>query len=150
VQDSFGAVTYQGDAGTVMRTVDSSTQVQVNVNNVDAFGPPGADVFSMFDRITSDLQNNPDGLTSDLSTISTALDRMTSAQAKEGAAYNRLSDMTKSVTGRVATLTNNLSSVEDLDTAKAATALTMQQVSYQASLAAMSKVLQLSLTDFLR
>ncbi len=150
VQGAGGVVTYQGDAGTVTRTVGSSAQVQVNVNATDAFGPPGNDVFSVFDQIVTDLQSNPNNLTNDLNGIQTSLDRMSNAQSIEGAAYNRIQNMINLAGTHSDTLTANLSEVENVDTAKAATELTMQQVSYQASLAAMSKVLQLSLTDFLR
>jgi len=150
VQDGAGVVTYQGDTGAVMRTVGSNAQVQVNVNASDAFGPPGNDIFSVFDQIIGDLQSNPGNLTNDLAGIQGSLDRMTNAQSIEGAAYNRITNMINLAGAHADTLTGNLSDVENVDTAKAATELTMQQVSYQASLAAMSKVLQLSLTDFLR
>lgn len=145
-----GVVTYQGDTGAVTRTVGSNAAVQVNVNAKDAFGPPGSDVFSVFDQILSDLKSNPSNITNDLSGIQSSLDRMTNAQSIEGAAYNRITNMINLAGSHADTLTGNLSDVENVDTAKAATELTMQQVSYQASLAAMSKVLQLSLTDFLR
>ncbi|HET9188890.1 MAG TPA: flagellin, partial [Acidothermaceae bacterium] len=145
-----GVVTYQGDTGVVTRTVASSTTVQVNVNAKDAFGPPGNDIFTTFDQILGDLKSNPTNLTNDLSGIQASLDRMTNAQSIEGAAYNRITNMINLAGTHADTLTGNLSDVENVDTAKAATELTMQQVSYQASLAAMSKVLQLSLTEFLR
>jgi flagellar hook-associated protein 3 FlgL len=150
LQDSTGSVTYQGDTGTVTRSLGSNTAVQVNVNATDAFGPSGGDVFAVFDTILSDLQTNPANLTNDLGGIQQSLDRMSNAQSIEGAAYNRITNMINLAAAHVDTLTGNLSDVENVDTAKAATELTMQQVSYQASLAAMSKVLQLSLTDFLR
>jgi flagellar hook-associated protein 3 FlgL len=145
-----GVVTYQGDTGTVTRTVGSNAAVQVNVNAKDAFGDPGNDVFTMFDQILNDLKTNPSNLTNDLTGIQSSLDRMTNAQSIEGAAYNRITNMINLAGSHADTLTGNLSDVENVDTAKAATELSMQQVSYQASLAAMSKVLQLSLTDFLR
>lgn len=149
-QDANGVVTYQGDSGAVMRTVSDDTQVQVNIGNTAAFGQPGSDVFSVFDQITSDLQSNQGNLTNDLSSISNALGNMTSAQATEGAAYNRITALNTSSTNLVTNLTSNLSSVENVDTAKAITDFTMQQASYQASLSAMSQVLQLSLTAFLK
>jgi len=150
VQDSSGNVTYQGDAGKVLRTVGQNSQVQVNVDNTAAFGTPGNDVFAMFDQITSDLQNNPADLTNDLTLIKNSLSQMTNAQAAEGSAYNRITALTNTSTNLVTNLTANLSSVEDTDTAQIATELTMQQASYQASLSVMANVLQMSLTDFLK
>jgi flagellar hook-associated protein 3 FlgL len=149
-QDASGVVTYQGDSGAVLRTVGAGTQVQVNVDSTTAFGAPGNDVFSLFDQITNDLQGNPSNLTNDLAKVSTALDRMTNAQASEGAAYNRITAMVTASTNQSATLTGRLSDVEDVDTAKAATEMAMQQASYQAALSSMSNVLQLSLTQFLK
>lgn len=148
--ESGGVVSYVGDGGSVLRTVGDNVQVKVNIDAAQAFGPPGNDVFTMFDTILSDLQSNPGNLSSDLSLISTALDRMTSAQATEGAAYNRISAMNNLAGSKLDTLTGNLSEVQDVDTAQAITDLTMQQVSYQAALATMGRVLQMSLTDFLR
>jgi flagellar hook-associated protein 3 FlgL len=154
-----GAVTYQGDTGAVMRTVGSDTQVQVNVNAADAFGTPsvvgppastGNDVFSMFDQITNDLTNDPGNLSNDISLVQSALAQMSNAQAGEGAAYNRISDMNTAAGNQVTNLTGNLSDVVNVDTAQAVTNETMQQAAYQASLQAMSNILQLSLTDFLK
>jgi flagellar hook-associated protein 3 FlgL len=151
-----GNVTYQGDTGAVMRTVGANTQVQVNVNASDAFGTPststttGDDVFSMFDKITTDLTSNPSNLSADISSVQTALARMSNAQAGEGAAYNRVTEMNTAAGNQVTNLTANLSDVVNVDTAQAVTNETMQQAAYQASLQAMSNILQLSLTDFLK
>lgn len=150
VQDANGVVTYQGDTGTVMRTVGKNSQVQVNVDASQAFGSGATDVFAMFDQITSDLSTNPANLSNDLAGVQTSLDNMMNAEATEGAAYNRITNLNSSSSDLVDTLTGNLSSVEDIDIAKTYTDLTMQQVSYQASLAAMSNVLQMSLTNFLK
>ena len=149
-QDAAGVVSYVGDAGTVMRTVGANASVQVNVNATDAFGPAGSDVFAVFDTVLDDLKNNPQNLSSDLNLVAASLNRMTNAQSIEGAAYNRITAMVNLAGTHIDTLTDNLSQVEDADVAKAYTELSMQQVSYQASLSAMAKVLQLSLTDFLR
>ncbi len=151
-----GAVTYQGDTGQVMRTVGANTQVQVNVNASDAFGTPststttGNDVFTMFDKITNDLTNNPGNLSSDITAVQTSLARMSSAQAGEGASYNRISAMNTVAGDQITNLTGNLSDVVNVDTALTVTNETMQQAAYQASLQAMSNILQLSLTDFLK
>lgn len=154
-----GAVTYQGDTGAVMRTVGASTQVQVNVNASDAFGTPstagppattGDDVFAMFDQITSDLTSNPSNLSSDITSVQSSLARMSNALAGEGATYNRVSAMNTAAGNQVTNLTGNLSNVVNVDTALTVTNETMQQAAYQASLQAMSNILQLSLTDFLK
>ena len=150
VTDSSGNVTYQGDTGTITRTVGDNTEVQVNIPNTTAFGAGGSDVFAMFDKIASDLQSNPQNLTNDLTTVATSLSRMTNAQAIEGSAYSRIADMMTAATNQTTTLTGRLSDVEDVDSAKAATEMAMQQASYQAALSSMSNILQLSLTQFLK
>lgn len=151
VQDpGTGAVTYQGDAGKVMRTVGQNTQVQANVDAATAFGTPGNDVFSVFDKIVSDISSNPSNLSNDIQLISNSLSQMSNAQATEGAAYNRITSATSISTNLVTNLQQNLSNVEDTDMASAITNFTMQQASYQASLSVMANVLQLSLTDFLK
>jgi len=47
-------------------------------------------------------------------------------------------------------LTNNLSSIENADLAETTVHLKLQEVAYQAALAATSRVMQPSLLDFLR
>lgn len=148
--DANGVVAYQGDTGTVMRTVGQNAQVQVNVDASQAFGSGATDVFGVFDQVISDLRSTPENLSNDLDAVSSSLKNMMDAQATEGASYNRITSLNNSSNDLVATLTGNLSSVEDIDIAKTYTDLTMQQVSYQASMAAMSNVLQLSLTNFLK
>jgi flagellar hook-associated protein 3 FlgL len=151
VQDpNTGVVTYQGDNGAVTRTVGLNAQVKVNVDASQAFGAGATDVFAMFDKINSDLASNPNGLSGDLANIQTSMHNLMNAEATEGSAYNRITSMTNTSTALVGTLTDNLSGVENIDIAKTVTDLTMQQVSYQASLSAMSNVLQLSLTQFLK
>jgi flagellar hook-associated protein 3 FlgL len=152
-----GSVTYQGDTGAVMRTVGANTQVQVNVNAADAFGTPststttGNDVFTMFDKIGSDLASgNAANLSADISSVQAGLNRISGAQAGEGAAYNRISDMNTAAGNQLTSLSGNLSDIVNVDTALTITNETMQQAAYQASLQAMSNILQLSLTAFLK
>jgi flagellar hook-associated protein 3 FlgL len=151
-----GAVTYQGDTGAVMRTVGAGTQVQVNIPAASAFGTPststttGSDVFSMFDQITNDLTTNPSNLGNDISSVQSAIATMSNAQAAEGSAYNQITQLNTAAGNQITNLTGNLSTVVNVDTALAVTNETMQQAAYQASLQAMSNILQLSLTDFLK
>ena len=51
---------------------------------------------------------------------------------------------------RVDALTSQLSDVEDIDLPKTISDMQLQQVAYQAALAASAKVVQPSLVDFLR
>jgi flagellar hook-associated protein 3 FlgL len=67
-----------------------------------------------------------------------------------GARYGRVLTVRQTAEDRIITLGSALSNVENIDLPKTITELQMQQVSYQAALAATAKAIQPSLLDFLR
>jgi flagellar hook-associated protein 3 FlgL len=77
-------------------------------------------------------------------------DRITTTQADVGSRQNRLENALQAASDGQLRLESSLSSVENADLPKTIVDLQMQQVAYQASLGATSKVIQPSLLDFLR
>ena len=75
---------------------------------------------------------------------------MQNTLAVVGARYDRVQTMKNLHDTTVVNLKSGLSEVEDADLPKTITDLQLQQVSYQAALAASAKVIQPSLVDFLR
>ena len=66
-----------GDTNAVNRTVGPGVTVQVNVSGPQAFGPPGADVFSVLSTLSNDLRNNPAAITTtDLGAIDAVANRV--------------------------------------------------------------------------
>jgi len=147
--DASGA--YQGDSGTISRTIAPGVKVTVNTPGPDVFGPPGNDLFQTLANISNDLRNNPANLTStDLGQLDAGYLRMQNAQATVGARYHQIEIMQDRNQANQLDSQNQLSDVEGVDFAATTVDLQMQEVAYQAALGAAAKALQPSLVDFLR
>jgi flagellar hook-associated protein 3 FlgL len=151
--DSNGV--FQGDNGTVYRTIGKSTQVAVNVNGPAVFGSGATSLFSVLSQISADLRStNPSDTTNltqvDLGNLDTAVNNIQNTLADVGARYSRLDNIKTQNDTRMDDLKSSLSGVEDIDLPKTITDLQLQQVSYQTALAASAKMIQPSLVDFLR
>jgi flagellar hook-associated protein 3 FlgL len=142
---------FLGDTNAVNRSVGPGVSVQVNVTGPQAFGPPGADLFATLTTLANDLRTNPAAVNaSDLGAIDTAASRVRNALGEVGARSAQLSTTKSRSDDLLLNLRDSLSKIEDIDLPKAATDLQIQQVSYQAALAATARVIQPSLVDFLR
>ncbi len=151
--DSSG--NYVGDTGAVNRTVAAGTSVQVNVVGTDVFGSGASNLFTVLTQLSSDLRSsNPANVaavgTTDLTAVQQSTTLAQGAQATVGSRYNEIQSLQTQMQSRQTTLTAARSSVQDLDLAKAETTLATQQLTYQAALDATSRVLSLSLTEFLK
>ncbi len=146
---------YLGDNGSVNRTVAAGTSVAVNVVGTTMLGNGATSLFGVLSQISNDLRsNNPAqlanlGLT-DLNQVQGFAANVRDAQAVVGSRYNEIQSLQNQAQSRQTTVTAALSSVQDLDMAKAETQLATDQLTSQAALVATSKVLSLSLADFLR
>lgn len=150
--DGSGAIVYQGDNGTVQRTIGNKNQVQINQTGETAFGADGSNLFDLLDSIVQDLndpsiaQPAPDAI----SKIDAALGSVTAARAQSGAALARVeAAQATGATDKIAIKTN-LSQIQDIDLAEVAIAMNTAQVVYQASLQTTANIRQLSLLNYLR
>jgi flagellar hook-associated protein 3 FlgL len=145
--------TYAGDHGQVLRTVSPSAKIRVDT---EADGPDGVfgtgntQIFDLLTKISKDLRTDPTQLEDDLDKLNQATTTMQAGLSSVGARVNRLTQLQNYADSRVIDLTNQVSTVEDIDLPKTITELTLQQTAYQAALAATAKVVQPSLVDFLR
>ncbi|HET7488081.1 MAG TPA: flagellar hook-associated protein FlgL [Acidimicrobiales bacterium] len=159
VTDAYTAAgAYQGDAGAVERSVGQGARVTVNLTGPEVFGPAaggGPSIFDVLATAATDLRSgNPVQLANVTSADLSALDgwrtRIQDQLSVVGARYNRIETMRTRADDSTSTISQRLSDVEDVDLPKAVTELQMQQVAYQAALAASARVVQPSLVDFLR
>lgn len=142
--------TYQGDAGVITRTVLDGLSVRVNVTGPEVFGPPGSDLFAVLADISDHLRNDPSQLAADLTALDQRSVGLQTGLAQVGARYHQVEVMRDRTEGARLDAQNALAEVESVDLPKAITELSMQEVAYQAALAATSRVIQPSLVDFLR
>src|SRR3954447_18998623 len=142
--------TYLGDNGKVMRTVANGVDVRVDSNGPELFGTGDDQLFKIAADIADHASNDPAKLQDDLTRLDKALTKLRGGAADVGARYNRIESLKQGADDKKLTLNNGLNEIESVDLADATVQLQLQQVAYQAALGTASKVLQLSLTDFLR
>jgi flagellar hook-associated protein 3 FlgL len=145
--DDTGA--YVGDAGQVRRDVARGVSVRVDTSGPGTFGPTGSSLFDVLSSISADLRSNPSALDSDSSALQTAYDRVNGALADVGARSNRIDGHLQAANLRLDSTKGALQDVTNVDIASASVDLAMQQAAYQSALSTTSRVLQLSLQNFL-
>ena len=142
--------TYLGDGSVVQRTVGDSVKVPVGTPGPTAFGAGNGQLFKIMSDISSDLRTNPAALSADLDRLDTITTTLKAVQSSVGARYNQVAQMQQFADDKVDSLGEQISQVEDIDLPKTISDMQLQQVAYQAALAAGAKVVQPSLVDFLR
>jgi flagellar hook-associated protein 3 FlgL len=146
--DSTGA--YQGNSGAVTRTIGDGDSVTVGATGPAVFGADGSNLFDLLSTISNDLRTNTAGLSGDLSSLDTALHRVSSQQAVAGATYNRIETVQSIASDTTLQLKTQLSDIQDVDVAELAVQVSSANVAYQASLQTTASIKQTSLLDFLR
>jgi flagellin-like hook-associated protein FlgL len=147
--DATGA--YVGLAGPpVTRRVSDTEVVRVDTAGPAAFGPAGADIFAIADRIATDVVGNPAALATHLADLDTAMKTMQTALADVGARAARVDREEQVNSDRSLTLSSQLSETENIDLPNTIMRLQMQQTGYEAALSATAKALQPTLLDYLR
>jgi flagellar hook-associated protein 3 FlgL len=143
--------TFTGDTGQVRRTVAPGVTVQVNVTGPEAFGSGGTDIFSTLTEIANRLRTDHTTMNADvLPQLDDNIKQVLTTLAGIGARYNRVETVKANADEHVVTLRSGLSETEDIDLPKTVMELKLQEVAYQAALAATARVIQPSLVEFLR
>ncbi|HET9732173.1 MAG TPA: hypothetical protein VFP54_05810 [Acidimicrobiales bacterium] len=148
--DSSG--NYLGSGNAPTRTVAPGTSLPVSVTA--PFGSGANSVFAAVDKIISDLKSGtPASIANvtggDLSSLDTAISTLSTAAGQVGETYQQMQYLSDQAVAANQTLSTQLSSLQDVNLAQAASQLQMQQNSYQAALWAASKVIQNSLLQYL-
>ena len=142
---------FSGEVGEVSRTVARGVKVSVNVNGPDVFGSGASTVFTDLAELAESLRSGDmTALRGTLDALDADLTRVTSVLGDVGARYNRLERASRAAEDLSLSLTSSLAEVENVDLARATMDLKMQEVAYQAGLAATARLVQPSLSDFLR
>jgi flagellar hook-associated protein 3 FlgL len=136
--------------GTVTRRVSDSELLRVDLTGPEAFGAGTKSLFSVVERIATDLVDAPADLGADLAALDDAMKIMQGAVADLGARAARLERLEQVNADRTLTLQAQLASTENIDLPNTIMNLSMQETGYQAALAATAKVISPTLLDFLR
>jgi len=148
---------YQGDDGRFDIQVAAGIYITVNVTgdkvfNMNGAAVPGAsDVFAMIkslcDKITAgDVQ----GISNQVAEIDANLNNATNIRSQVGGRLNRLEAIRGVLADSKVKVMDLLSKTEDVDIAEAVLDLRTKENVYQAAIASASRVLQISLADFLK
>ncbi len=148
-----GTVTYNGDDHDVNVRIGRNNSITINRTGRDAFmgGNDAQNLFTYLIGLKQALEaNDVTGIKTNMGNLDLADDYLTEKISSFGAKQNRL-DLKKSLYAEMQlNNTEKLSDTEDTDIAEAMMNLKTKEVAYQATLTAASKVMQLSLVDFLR
>jgi flagellar hook-associated protein 3 FlgL len=144
------AGTFTADTTPVMRTVGDNVDLRVDYSGDEVFGTGTDQLFTVMADIAYHLETDPTQLDGDLIRLDKAKATMQTSVADIGARYGRMLTVRQAAEDRIITLKSSQSEVENIDLPKTITELQMQQVSYQAALAATARAIQPSLLDFLR
>ena len=142
--------TYTGISQAIERTIAPGVRVQINVNGDEVFGAAGNDIFVALNQIVNAIESDPSQLDTLVADLDTRTRTVQTKLAEVGARFKRVETMKDRNSSDALTMKQNLSNVEDTDMAQAVMELQMQEVAYQAALAATSRAIQPSLVDFLR
>jgi flagellar hook-associated protein 3 FlgL len=122
----------------------------VDTTGPEAFGPAGADLFAIVDKIATDVVSNPTNLAGHLTDLDSVMKGMLTAVADVGSRAARVEREEQVNADRSLTLSSQLAETENIDLPNTIMRLQMQQVGYEAALSATAKALQPTLLDYLR
>lgn len=147
--DATGA--YVGTPGAVVRTVGDGVKVRVDVTGTDVVGPNGDSLFDDLTALSAGLAaGDATAIRASLGKLEGRLNTLGTVQATVGASYNRVENAAQAAIDTGNDLRSRLSEAEETDLPKAIVQVKMQEIAYQAALAATARVMQPSLVDFLR
>lgn len=150
VMDDLGNVTYQGDSDQLSAVLAIGERIAVTLDGRKIF-QEGEDVFVLFNDAISALRNGDVDTLRDqiLSRLETALNQVLRVSAIYGAQANRTERTMSTLSAQETSLRTALSPVLDADISEEVTTYQLRQTTLQATLFAASRILPLSLVDFM-
>lgn len=146
---SPSGVTYTGNPGVNSIQAGENYSIQINQPGSQIFTAPGADVFHAISDLIAALQSNTN-TQSAVDNLRNAFDHVTSQRVFYGNALNQLQAQQTFLNSEKVDLATAENLIAGADLAKSITTLTQAQTAISAELAAMSKISQSSLFDYLK
>jgi flagellar hook-associated protein 3 FlgL len=149
---------FQGNTGSIQRTIgpNSNLQVNVDISGLLGSGSGAADgkLLDTLRTVAADMRSGNSTGVADLSSnqlgnLQNSLNSLEQLQANVGAVQNRLSMASTRIQGLQNSDTAALSNDEDVNMAHAMTTFSNQQAAFTAALRAGANIVQSSLMDFL-
>lgn len=151
LQISGTTVSYNGNSEDLTIPVSESNTLRVSASGQRIFDIGGADdVFTMINRLQTALQNaDGDAVRSEFTRIDASVDRIGSISGDLGNAVIRMEFAYNEYETSSINLQSNISRMVDTDMAETISRFQNLETSYTASLSAGSRILQLSLVNFI-
>jgi flagellar hook-associated protein 3 FlgL len=152
VSNTGGVVSFSGDTSPVDRRVGEEVTVTTNTSAWTTFGfASGDSVFALINRSVSNVMSgNTAALRADLPGLDTRLADVTNALGSIGGRMNQIQQAQSDAEGDATELQNRRSLLEDVDMAAATVDLKDAEAAYEATLAVIARMQNVSLLDFLR
>jgi len=150
---------YQGNNGTISRSIGSGATVQISSNLAGVLGSgTGAADGKTLDVLRTIVKHLTEGTaegkealtTTDLKALSTNIEGLIQLQSSTGSATDQLQTAASRIESLQGSITSALSNTLNTDVAKASIAYSTQQAAYQAALHASATIVQESLLNFLK
>ncbi len=136
---------------TGQRGAQISEGLVINVNHNASQVFLNSSVLASIDELSTALAaNDQTGIMNAINTIDTAIGSVQNLLGDVGAQSNQLETTTQNITALTGTLKTFKSNLQDIDLEAAVTTLVSKQNAYQSALLATSRVLTLSLADYMR
>lgn len=138
----------------VERRISGDTTVRVDADGAAVFGTgaigdPNTSIFSLIDRITSDLRTGTN-VGPQIGAIDERLNAIVGQHTAVGARHAQTQRAQEANMEQSVSLEAQRSGIEDIDIGQVILDLKLQEVTYQSALAVTARVLQPTLMDFLR
>ena len=146
---SSSGVSYQGTAGTNTVQVGTNYSLQINQPGSQIFSAAGGDVFQSVADLVTALQTNSN-IGNAIVAVRGAFDHVTSQRVFYGNAVNQLNAQQNYLNSEKVDLATAANSISGADMAQTAATLTQAEVALNAELAAMGKISQNNLFDYLK
>jgi flagellar hook-associated protein 3 FlgL len=152
--NSDNSVTYNGDSNPFTIKIGKDATVEIGGDGQAAFQPSGAggsdDIFIILKDLKTALQGNDiSGIQTAMTNLDTHFDHNSAQIADVGSKMIRMEIKDNVLQNLDIATTERLSKIEDAEITEAIMDLKAKEVAYQAALAASSKVLQLSLVNYM-
>lgn len=142
-------VTYNGNESVNQVSIGNGYQTDINQPGSQIFSASGRDVFLALNSLVQGLQSNT-GIAVAVGSLSTASKYLSAKRVFYGNAMNQVQSQTTYLNAAKVQITQQQNTLGGADLADAATRLASAQTDTQATLAAISKLSQMTLFDYMR
>ncbi len=149
--NSPSGVSYKGNDDSNSVTLGNHFTLQTNLPGSQLFSSGGANVFQAIQDLITNLQNGSEsGITSAVTEVTNAYNNINTQRVFYGNAVNQLDSQQTYLNGQITQLAEQQNNLGGADLATAMTNLTTSQTGRQATLAAIGKIGQSSLFDYIK